>query len=273
MRAYDVRVAAVKLARFRHRRSTYWGKVEDGRIRILRDEPFRRISCGLKTVALSEVALLPPASPSKIILVGLNYKDHAKELGLGLPGEPVIFLKPPSSLISHEEAITLPSGAGRIDYEAELAVVIKKKARAISRREAASCILGYTCLNDVTARDLQRHDGQWTRSKSFDTFCPVGPWLETNLDPGHLKIELRKNKVVMQSSDTVKCIFPVMYLVSFISRIMTLNPGDIISTGTPPGVGKMAPYDIIEVTIEGIGTLRNRVLGEAGTGKRRGCWK
>ena len=197
--------------------------------------------------------------PTKIVCVGLNYREHAGELKLKVPKEPVIFLKPPSSVIYDKDDIVYPPKVKRLDFEAELAVVIKKKARNIKLEDAPGYILGYACLNDVTARDLQKKDGQWTRSKSFDTFCPIGPVIETDLDPFDIKIESRLNGVLKQSSSSADLIFSVYELVVYISGIMTLLPGDIISTGTPPGVGPMRPRDVIEVRISGIGALKNKV--------------
>jgi 2-keto-4-pentenoate hydratase/2-oxohepta-3-ene-1,7-dioic acid hydratase in catechol pathway len=201
-----------------------------------------------------------PIRPTKIVCAGLNYTEHAGELELKIPKEPVIFLKPPSSVIYDKDNIVYPARVKRLDFEAELAVVIKKKARNIKPKDAPAYILGYTCLNDVTARDLQKKDGQWTRSKSFDTFCPIGPAIETGLDPFDIKIESYLNGVLMQSSSSADLIFPVYELAAYISGIMTLLPGDIISTGTPPGVGPMRPRDLIEIKIEGIGVLKNKVV-------------
>lgn len=201
-----------------------------------------------------------PDSPKKIVLVGLNYKKHAQELGMEIPSEPILFLKPPSALIESGEDIIYPKGIERIDYEAELALIIKKKAKDIHEDEVKDYILGYTCLNDVTARNLQKKDGQWTRAKSFDTFCPVGPCVETNLNPNSLKIQTLVNGEIKQNSNTADFIFSVQYLVSFISKVMTLEAGDIISTGTPEGVGPMQRGDRVEVIIEGIGSLKNNVV-------------
>lgn len=198
--------------------------------------------------------------PEKIILVGLNYRDHASELGLPVPDEPVIFFKAPSALIGHKQDIVYPEGIGRLDYEAELAVVIKKRAKNISVQEVKDYLLGYTCLNDITARCIQKKDSQWARAKSFDTFCPVGPYIETDLDPADLKIQSYLNGKLKQSSRTSKLIFSVPFLVAFISQVMTLEPGDIISTGTPAGIGPMQKQDRVEVFIEGIGCLENRVV-------------
>lgn len=211
---------------------------------------------------LSELKFLPPAKPEKIICVGLNYVDHAKELKMEIPEEPIIFLKPPTSLIAHEEKIILPEQSKRVDYEAELAFVISKKCKNISRKKAEDYILGLTCFNDITARDLQKKDKQWTRAKSFDTFAPLGPWIVTkdefsDLENLSLEIKLRKNSKIMQSSNTANLIFSIPYLLEFISKIMTLKKGDVIASGTPPGVGEIREKDVIEVEIEKIGILRN----------------
>ncbi len=208
----------------------------------------------------SSVRLLAPCVPSKIVAVGLNYRDHAEELGMPVPDEPVLFLKPPTCVIGPGEAVRWPAMSGRVDYEAELGVVIKDRVSGIAPENARGHILGYTCANDVTARDLQKKDGQWTRAKSFDTFCPVGPWIETDLDPGDLSIETFVNGERKQSSRTSQFIFPIERLVSFISRVMTLEPGDLIITGTPAGIGPMKAGDEVEVRIEGIGSLKNRVV-------------
>ncbi len=210
-----------------------------------------------KEFPLQQVRLLPPCLPSKIVAVGLNYRDHAEEMGLAIPEEPILFLKPSTSVIGADDTIVLPPQSARVDYEAELAIVISKSARNISRRDAQEHILGYTCLNDVTARDLQSKDGQWTRAKSFDTFCPIGPWVETEIDDSDLKIELYLNGVSKQQSRTSNLIFSPAELVEFISAVMTLHPGDVIATGTTSGVGPMGPGDMVEVRIEGIGSLIN----------------
>jgi 2-keto-4-pentenoate hydratase/2-oxohepta-3-ene-1,7-dioic acid hydratase in catechol pathway len=212
----------------------------------------------------SAVRLLAPCVPGKIVAVGLNYRDHAAELGLAVPAEPVIFLKPATAVTGPGDGIRFPPMSAQVDYEAELGVVIKDRVKDIGPGEAAAHILGYTCANDVTARDLQKKDGQWTRAKSFDTFCPVGPWIETELDPGDLLIESFLNGNRRQSSRTSRFIFPVPSLVSFISQIMTLLPGDLIITGTPAGIGPMRPGDEVEVRIEGIGSLKNRVIADFG---------
>jgi 2-keto-4-pentenoate hydratase/2-oxohepta-3-ene-1,7-dioic acid hydratase in catechol pathway len=209
--------------------------------------------------AIKEIKLLAPVEPSKVIAIGLNYSDHASELHMEVPDEPILFLKPATSVVGHDEAIIYPEMTRQLDYEAELGVVMKREARNISEEDAPQYVLGYTCANDVTARDLQRKDGQWTRAKSFDTFSSIGPWIETAVDPTNLKIQLLLNGKVMQSSFTSNMIFNPYQLVSFISRVMTLLPGDVIMTGTPPGVGSMKVGDTVEVRIAGIGALRNKV--------------
>lgn len=207
------------------------------------------------------MARLALPSPGKIIAVGLNYRSHAAELGMTVPDEPILFMKPPSALIGDGEAIVLPPGAGQVDYEAELAVVIGKRARSVTAAEAPGFILGYTCANDVTARELQAKDGQWTRSKSFDTFCPVGPAVETGTPAPEALVELVLNGEVRQSAPLSDMIFPPLQLVEFISGIMTLEPGDVILTGTPPGVGALASGDMAAVRVAGVGVLENTVTG------------
>jgi 2-keto-4-pentenoate hydratase/2-oxohepta-3-ene-1,7-dioic acid hydratase in catechol pathway len=208
---------------------------------------------------LSDITLLAPCVPGKVVAVGLNYRDHAEELGFPIPEDPIIFLKPSTTIIGPDDAIVHPESSARVDYEAELGIVIKDRTRNIQPAEASRHILGYTCANDVTARDLQKKDGQWTRAKSFDTFCPIGPWIETELNPHNLVIEAYLNGELRQSSCTSRFIFKAPYLISFISHVMTLNPGDLVITGTPSGIGPMQPGDEIEVRIEGIGSLRNIV--------------
>ena len=211
-------------------------------------------------VKIEDAELLSPVVPSKIVAVGLNYADHARELKMQLPVEPLIFLKPPSAVIGPSRDIYYPSKAQRVDYEAELAIVIKRRGRNIPYEMADDYIFGYTCLNDVTARDLQKKDGQWTRAKSFDTFAPIGPCIATDIDPSRLRIKTFLNGKLRQSGNTANMIFPVPALLRYISHVMTLIPGDIITTGTPSGVGPMSPGDRVDVQIEGIGTLSNRVM-------------
>jgi 2-keto-4-pentenoate hydratase/2-oxohepta-3-ene-1,7-dioic acid hydratase in catechol pathway len=209
--------------------------------------------------SLEAVKILPPVYPSKVVCVGLNYRDHATELDMEIPDEPVLFLKPPTTVIGHGETIIYPPESRQVDYEAELAVIVGQTAHKIPPDDAPLYIAGYTVLNDVTARDLQQKDGQWTRAKSFDTFCPLGPCMETDLGPAHQKISMRVNGELRQDSNTRNMIFPVIELFSFISHIMTLNPGDVIATGTPPGVGQLQVGDVAEATVEGVGTLSNPV--------------
>lgn len=197
--------------------------------------------------------------PTKIIAIGLNYLDHAKEFNMEIPEYPLIFLKPPTAVIGNGETILYPPQTKELHYEGELGIVIGKRTRNVSVQDARLCIAGYSCVNDVTARDLQRLDGQWTRSKSFDTFCPIGPRIAKNIDPTNLVIITRVNGTTKQKSNTNQMIFNAFQLVSFVSAIMTLLPGDIISTGTPPGVGELKVGDVVEVEIEQIGILRNSV--------------
>jgi len=208
-----------------------------------------------------EARLLAPVLPSKVVAIGLNYKAHAAEFNQKIPVEPLFFLKPSTSVIGPGDEIIYPAHMShRVDYEGELAIVIGKTAKDVRTSEAPSYILGYTAFNDVTARDLQGKDGQWTRAKSFDTFAPIGPWIETELDAGVCTIETFLNNERRQNSSTADMIFNVFELVSFVSRVMTLLPGDVIATGTPPGVGKMKPGDTVEVRVEGIGALTNTVV-------------
>jgi 2-keto-4-pentenoate hydratase/2-oxohepta-3-ene-1,7-dioic acid hydratase in catechol pathway len=200
--------------------------------------------------------------PSKIVCIGTNYRAHAVEMGKALPDEPLLFMKPPSALIGPGDAIVRPGGYERVDFEGELAVVIGTRARRVPRDRALEHVAGYTCLNDVTVRDLQKKDVQFTRAKGFDSFCPVGPRVAAGLDPSNLRIETRVNGRVRQQSTTADLIFDVPALIAFISSVMTLEEGDLISTGTPSGVGNLTPGDVVEIEIEGIGVLSNPVAGE-----------
>jgi len=212
---------------------------------------------------LMDIHICPPVRPSKIVCVGLNYTDHAKELDMELPTEPIIFIKPSTTVIGHLDNIIYPNTSSRVDYEAELGIIISKKAHKVDRDDVPEFIGGFTVLNDVTARDKQRNDGQWTRAKSFDTFAPIGPCIETEIDPMDQNISLKINNELKQSSNTKNMIFEVNELVEFISNIMTLLPGDIIATGTPPGVGPMNIGNTIEIEIEGIGILKNYLTPES----------
>lgn len=218
----------------------------------------------IKSVPLASASLLVPAQPSKILCVGRNYADHAKELGNEPPAEPLIFLKPPSSLIAINEKIVLPKLSQNIHYEGELTAIISKTCHKPSENDdVRSYIFGYTCANEVTARDLQKKDNQWARAKGFDTFCPLGPVVTDEIDPWKgIPVETRVNGVVRQSGNTRDFIFSLDVVIRYIARVMTLLPGDLILTGTPAGVGPLAAGDSVEISIQGIGTLRNPVVGE-----------
>jgi 2-keto-4-pentenoate hydratase/2-oxohepta-3-ene-1,7-dioic acid hydratase in catechol pathway len=220
---------------------------------------FRREEADLP---LESVRLLPPVLPGKIICVGRNYVEHAKEHDSEVPEVPLLFLKPPSTVIGPGDKILLPPQSQRVEHEAELAVVIGRRGRWISPEEALDHVLGYTIANDVTARDLQFRDGQWTRGKGFDTFCPFGPWVETEFDPADALVTCHVNGEMRQMASTRDMVFSVRQLIAFISSVMTLEPGDLLLTGTPAGVGLLLPGDVVEVTIEGLGTLRNPVAAE-----------
>jgi len=236
-----------------------WGWVHEGRVGALRGTPFGEYERQEPTLPLEEVRLLAPVQPGKIVCVGRNYAAHAKEHNAEVPEVPLIFLKPPSAVIGPEETILLPPQSQQVEHEAELAVVIGKRGRWIAPEEAHEYILGYTIANDVTARDLQRRDGQWTRGKGFDTFCPLGPWIDTDFDPADALITCKVNGDLRQMGSTRDMVFSVRQLIAFISSVMTLEPGDVILTGTPAGVAPLREGDIVEVSIEGLGTLRNPV--------------
>ncbi len=213
-----------------------------------------------EALEISALQLLTPVIPGKIVAVGRNYGDHAKELGNDAPAEPIIFLKPPSALLSPGGAIEIPRQSERVDFEGELAMVIGRRARHVPESDWRDYVLGFTCANDVTARDIQKRDVQFTRGKSFDTFLPLGPCIETELDPSSLSLRTRVNGDVRQDGRTSQMIFTPAFIVAFITSVMTLEPGDVILTGTPAGVGPLSPGDQVEVEIEGIGTLSNGVV-------------
>lgn len=241
-----------------------WGRIEGDLVTLLAASPWYGAELQGGSVPLAGARLLPPCEPSKIVCVGLNYRAHAAEMGKPLPEEPLLFLKAPSALLPHDGTVELPADSGEVHYEGELALVIGKPCRHATPGNALEHILGYTCLDDVTARDIQRREKVYARAKGFDTFCPVGPWLETGIgDPQALELELRVNGETRQQGCTGDMIFPVAEVLAFISRIMTLHPGDLVTTGTPPGVGPLRAGDRVEVTISGIGTLRHAVA--AGT--------
>lgn len=239
-----------------------YGWINAGMVGRLSAPPFgafRRLEADLR---LDEVKMVVPVEPSKIIAIGRNYPEHAREHHVDIPEVPMLFLKPPSSVINHEATIILPPQSQQVEHEVELAVVMARRGRWIPIQKVNDFILGYTIANDVTARDLQRRDGQWTRAKGFDSFCPVGPWIATELDPGDLLLTCRVNGEIRQMSSTREMVFSINQLIVYISSIMTIEAGDIILTGTPAGVGELKSGDVVECEIEGIGTLRNNVAIE-----------
>jgi 2-keto-4-pentenoate hydratase/2-oxohepta-3-ene-1,7-dioic acid hydratase in catechol pathway len=260
MRAKPRGEQTMKIVRFYHSGRGEYGILYEDAVMSIEDSPFGDIVETNQHYRLNDLKLLPPCQPSKIVALGVNYRSHSDEMANSIPTEPLIFIKPSTSVIGTEDKIIYPKSSSRVDYEGELGVVIKKVARNVPKEAAREYILGYTCVNDVTARDLQAKDKQWTRAKGFDTFCPLGPCIETELDPYDLALETSLNGEIKQQSRTSQLIYPVFELVSFISHIMTLLPGDVISTGTPGGIGPMQPGDTVEVKIEGIGTLRNYVV-------------
>ena len=250
----------MKIVRFTIGNSAGYGILNGQTIEGIKDKPFRGIKPSGHTYPLDEVRILSPSTPSKIVALGLNYRSHAEEVNARLPNAPLIYLKPSTAVIGHEDNIIYPSTSHRVDYEGELAVVIKKPVWRVSVEDALDYVLGYTCFNDVTARDLQYSDKQWTRAKSFNTFAALGPWIETELDPGNLVLETYLNGELKQKGNTSDLLYSIPVLINFISHVMTLLPGDIIATGTPSGIGPMYPGDTVEVKIEPIGTLRNHVV-------------
>ena len=251
----------MKIYRYKHKGKISFGTLEEERLYPIEGPIVKKFKISKKWIPIGTVILLPPVKPSKIIAVGVNYKDHAMERGRSLPKEPLIFLKPPSAIVGPNDIIVYPEMAKRVDYEGELALVIKKKASRLQETEEVDdFILGYTCFNDVTARDLQERDVQFTRAKSFDTFAAAGPCIATDIDPSRIRIKTFLNGKLRQSGNTGNMIFPVPFLVRFISHIMTLSPGDLITTGTPAGVGPVSPGDRVDVQIEEIGTLSNTVM-------------
>lgn len=237
-----------------------WGVLEGDTVRTLAHAPYESIVYDGCLLPLSGCRLLAPCEPTKIVCVGKNYFDHAAEMGEGVPELPLLFLKAPNTVNCHEGHVRAPSFVQRLDYEGELAFVVKKRAKDVKAKDFADYILGYTCLNDVTARDIQKSDGQWSRGKSMDGFAPIGPWVVSGIDGADLKIETRLNGKTVQSSRTDLFIHGLPQLMEFITASMTLEPGDVVTTGTPAGIGPMVPGDTVEVEIEGIGTLRNHIV-------------
>jgi len=257
----------MRIVRFASQGRTKYGLLTQNTIRGLRGSPFSNFKhlsspsiLDGSTCKLDKVRLLAPCLPSKIIGLGLNYRSHIEEMKLPIPNVPLIFLKPSTAVIGPDDKIILPRDWKHIDYEGELGVVIGKKAKDISEDEAKEYVLGYTCVNDVSNRHAQASDGQWTRAKGYDTFAPIGSWIETEANPDNLRLETYLNGELHQSASTSDLIFGISRLISFISGVMTLLPGDVIATGTPSGVGPMNPGDVVEIKIENIGTLKNFVV-------------
>jgi 2-keto-4-pentenoate hydratase/2-oxohepta-3-ene-1,7-dioic acid hydratase in catechol pathway len=250
----------MKIIRFSVGKKILYGVLEKDTIKVLKGNPFTGIRYSGVTNKLSDVKLLSPCVPSKIVCLGVNYRSHAGEMNAQIPRSPLIFLKPPSAVIAPGDNIIYPEMSCRVDYEGELGVIIKKKAAQVAKTEALDYVLGYTCFNDVTARDLQKPDGQWTRAKGFDSFAPFGPCIETDINPDNVPIETWLNGKLKQKSSTADLIFSIRDVISFISRVMTLLPGDVIATGTPAGIGPMNPGDTVEVKIAPIGVLKNCVV-------------
>lgn len=237
-----------------------YGLLEREQVREISGPPWHSWSHGTRTWPVTNVRLLAPVDPGKIVCVGRNYAAHAAEFGNEVPKEPLIFLKPPSAIIGPGEPIALTPQSQRVEHEGELALVVGRRCSQLKDSDdALACLLGYSCLNDVTARDLQKSDVQFTRAKGFDTFCPVGPHIETQLDPADVLVETLVNGVLRQSGHTSLMVYPAAFLVRWISRVMTLYPGDVIATGTPAGVGPLVTGDVVEVSVSGVGVLRNPV--------------
>ncbi|WP_141577667.1 fumarylacetoacetate hydrolase family protein [Actinomadura sp. WMMA1423] len=252
----------MRIARFSTDEGMSFGVVEENTVAVIAAHPFGELTFTGQRLPLTDVRLLAPILPSKIIAIGKNYADHVREMGGDEPpAEPVLFSKPSTAVIGPGEAIAYPQKLSeRVDHEGELAVVIGRMCREVPASRAAEVILGYTCANDVTARDLQAKDGQWTRAKGFDTFCPIGPWIETEVDPADLAISTTVNGEVRQDARTSLLLHDIPALVEYVSQVMTLLPGDVILTGTPAGVGPLEIGDEVTVTIENIGSLTNRVV-------------
>jgi 2-keto-4-pentenoate hydratase/2-oxohepta-3-ene-1,7-dioic acid hydratase in catechol pathway len=256
----------MQFVRYRHKDVVAYG-LRDGEIlNPLNGEPYSAYARRAPALAVADVTLLAPVVPSKIAAVGNNFADRAREAGLPAPTVPLLFLKPPSAVIGPGEAIVLPPQSQRVEHGAELAVVIGRPARWVAPEEALRCVWGYTCANDVTARDILEAEGLWTRAKSFDSFCPLGPVVDTTLDPADVLITCRVNGQTRQLTSTHDMLFSVPQLIAFVSSVMTLLPGDVILTGTPAGAGPLLPGDEVEVEIEGLPVLKNPVVVQSSAG-------
>ena len=243
-------------------REPFWFRVQGDDALALDAAPWQGGSPTGERHALSALALLCPVAPTKIVCIGRNYRAHAAELGHDIPTEPLLFLKPPSALLDPGGVVRLPPESVRVDHEGELGVVIGRRCRRVSAERALEHVFGYTIVCDVTARDLQNRDGQWTRAKGFDTFCPFGPWIDTEFDPSDAVVTCRVNGQMRQMASTRDMVFNVGVLIAYISSVMTLEPGDLIFTGTPAGVGELKDGDEVSVEIEGLGIIKNKVKAE-----------
>lgn len=250
----------MKYVRVQYQGEIHWGVLKEETVFTLERAPYGGICYDGGKLSLSQCRLLAPCEPSKIVLVGKNYYDHAVEMNEGVPEYPILFMKGPNAVNHPEGEIHAPDFVTRLDYEGELAIVIGKRAKNLTTGNAREYILGFTCLNDVTARDIQKADGQWTRGKGMDGFAPIGPWITDETDGNDLKIETRLNGKTVQSSKTSMLMTKIPELLAFITAAMTLEPGDVVSTGTPAGIGPMRPGDVVEVEIESVGILRNHVV-------------
>lgn len=245
--------------RFQIKTKTFFGEVRGNQVHQLDGNPMLGEVKSIEQYKLDTLKILPPVEPSKVIAVGLNYADHAKETKKELPKEPLIWMKAPTSILEHEGTIEIPYPEHRTDYEAELCIVVGRRTKAVSESEASSYIFGYTCSQDISDRHIQNRESQWARAKSFDTFTPLGPFIRTDVDPSNLQVQLFQNGQLKQNSRTEELIFKVPFLIHFISQHITLLPGDIILTGTPPGIGPIRAGDELEVKIEGLTPLKNSV--------------
>jgi 2-keto-4-pentenoate hydratase/2-oxohepta-3-ene-1,7-dioic acid hydratase in catechol pathway len=254
----------VRIVRFSQGDKARWGVLgDDDKVYAAEGEPWRDLRAGAVVGALGDVRLVAPVMPSKILCVGRNYADHAAEFGNPVPKEPLIFMKPPSSVVGPGDEVVYPALSNRLDPEAELVVVIGKTGTRVTAADAMSIVGGYTCGNDITARDLQKSDPQWTRGKGFDTFCPLGPWVDTEFDPTDVRVTCTVNGEIRQDGRTTDFLFDIPAVIAYISAFTTLEPGDIIMTGTPPGVRQVAAGDTITVAVQGLGELTNQVVSQA----------